>query len=195
MTKLILYPDACLVMEFNKVTCGEAAAYYAREFDWKVFPIYSVTDEGHCKCSKGIRCQSPGKHPLTKNGLKDGTTDPEQIQAWWQKNPDANVAIVTGQASGLVVIDIDLPNGFNSFERMLQEGFQLPDDTLFCLSGGGGLHIYLRHPGDIIVPNRTGFRPGIDIRGDGGYIIVPPSVHQSGKQYYWQDKFTGGSSC
>jgi Bifunctional DNA primase/polymerase, N-terminal len=82
---------------------------------WKIFPCHSI-QRGHCTCSKGIECESPGKHPLTKNGVDDASADHATIQAWQARWPDANWAVATGR--GIIVIDIDpRHNGFTSMHQ------------------------------------------------------------------------------
>jgi putative DNA primase/helicase len=119
--------------------------YVAR--GWKIFPCYSI-QRGQCTCSKGIACQSPGKHPLTKNGVTDATTNLQTVQAWEQRFPNCNWAVATGQASGIVVIDIDPRNGgydsIEEYETYRPDG-PLPD-TLRSSTGGGGKHLFYTYP-------------------------------------------------
>lgn len=108
----------------------------------------------------------------------------EEIRAWFARWPDANVGVVTGVISGLVVIDVDPGHGGrDSLGELESEGGSLPE-TVEAITGGGGWHLYFAHPGGT-VPNRAGVLPGIDVRGDGGSIVMPPSVHPSGRKYRW----------
>jgi hypothetical protein len=94
------------------------------------------------------------------------------------------VGIVTGLVSNLVVLDVDAAHGGEaSLQRLVQAHGPLPW-TVEARTGGGGRHLYFIHPGGL-VPNRAGFRPGLDLRGDGGYVVAPPSVHPSGRAYAW----------
>ena len=157
----------------------EAVVWYA-EHRFPVFPIHRARN-GVCSCNQP-NCEHPGKHPRTAHGFLDATTDPRRITEWWTKWPDANVAISTGAPSGLLVIDIDPRNGGNeSWEALIFEHGR-PPDTAEQLSGGGGIHIFFRDP---CVPVPKGLAPGIDVKSSGGYIIVEPSVHPSGRQYAW----------
>lgn len=159
----------------------QALAYAAR--GWAVIPLHTVTGR-NCSCSRLHRCTSAGKHPRTQHGLEEGTTDAAQIRQWWGRWPRANVGVVTGTDSGVVVLDIDADKGgFGSLEDMQVEHEQL-EDTLTVNTGGGGRHYYFKHPGTQIAC-RNAMRPGIDFRGDGGYVVVPPSNHQSGRSYEW----------
>jgi hypothetical protein len=105
-----------------------------------------------------------------------------QVRRWFERRPAANLAVVTGEISGIVVVDIDPRHGGeSSLEAMQARHGELPI-TMESVTGGGGRHVYFAHPGRE-VRNRAGLAPGIDLRGDGGCIIVPPSVHPSGQPY------------
>ena len=156
-----------------------AACWYARN-GFAVFPVHRVQN-GVCSCNQSD-CAHPGKHPRTAHGFKDATKDPAQIRRWWERWPDANIGIPTGPASSLLVIDIDPRNGGDgSWDNLvLKHGPPLP--TAEQMTGGGGRHVVFRDPG-VAVPKEIA--PGIDIKSAGGYIIVAPSVHPSGRQYDW----------
>jgi len=166
----------------------EAALWYA-EHNWPVLPLYSVRD-GACTCGNP-RCSCPGKHPRTKSGLKDATTDTSLVAQWWRKWPDANVGIATGAAAGIVALDVDADKGGpETLDRLVRQHGAIPD-TVEAMTGGGGRHLIFCHPGRV-VRNRSGKlgqirTPGLDIRGDGGYIVVAPSQHTSGRRYEWRD--------
>jgi len=107
------------------------------------------------------------------------------VEHWFTRWPDANVGIVTGQLSGLVVLDVDVAHdGARTFEALERERGSFPE-TVEAISGGGGRHLYFAHPGGR-VPNRVELFRGIDLRGDGGLIVAPPSLHPSGNRYRWQ---------
>ena len=104
---------------------------------------------------------------------------------WFHRCPDCNVAIVTGALSGLVVLDVDPRHGGKeSLRKLEREHGKLPE-TMESMTGGGGRHVYFAHPGGE-VRNRANIEPGIDLRGDGGCIVAPPSIHPSGKRYRWK---------
>lgn len=115
-----------------------------------------------------------------------------QIQEWWDKTPDANPTIVTGAVSGIVVIDIDdMPDGIVN----LMEYIPKDPDTPTAETPTGGIHLYFKHPG-FLIGNNTGLVPGCDFRGDGGYVIAPPShceYEKKGKKiegdYKWLKDF------
>lgn len=109
----------------------------------------------------------------------------QEVKEWLQRWPDTNLAIVTGSVSSLVVLDIDPQHGGEESLSRLEETHGRLPRTLETLTGGGGRHLYFVHPGGTI-PNRAGLARGIDLRGDGGYIIAPPSMHSSGRRYIWK---------
>lgn len=147
----------------------DAAIKYAKR-GWSVFPVRK------------------NKTPYTNNGFKDATTDPQVITNWWKKFPDANVAIATGSKSnGLVIIDIDIDedkgiHGDESFQDWCNdEGLYI--DSLTAVSGRGGKHLYFTSTEKYGC--KIGALPGVDIKGEGGYIIAPPSIHENGNAYFF----------
>lgn len=168
----------------DRVNHLESAAQTYAHRGWPVIPLYYLS-EGQCSCSRP-NCPSPGKHPLTAHGITDATTDKNTIAQWWDQWPDANIGIATGRASGLVVLDIDPDKGGEeSLGRLEQQLGPLPP-TLRQWTGGGGFHLFFGHPSDQVVRNSAGMLgPGLDVRGEGGYCVVPPSLHISGMPYAW----------
>jgi hypothetical protein len=166
---------------------SEAALDYAAH-GWPVFPVHGIA-ERRCGCG-APDCSSPGKHPLTRRGLKDATTDADVVAAWWRRWPRANVALATGCVSGVIVIDVDPPRGEHSLGRLVAAGYELPE-TITVRTGSGGMHLYFAAPG-FRVGNTTGRLPGVpfeldgvDLRADGGYVVAPPSAHVTGSRYTW----------
>lgn len=152
-------------MEFN--SGKEAALFYAGN-GLPVLPI-NLND----------------KRPLTSHGVKDATTDTDKILDWVDQYGSCNWAIATGQQSGVAVLDIDPRNGgVVSLEYLLKkfnQGQGLPK-TPVVQTGGGGWHYYFIQPRSLAMKNRT-IRPGLDIKTDGGYVILPPS--ETDKPYTW----------
>jgi hypothetical protein len=110
-----------------------------------------------------------------------------EVAAWFRRWPDANIAIITGEISNLVVLDIDPGHGGDESLRDLVTQFGPLPETLTVRTGGGGRHLYFAAPADgRPMPSRVGLRPGIDIRAEGGLVIAPPSVHPSGRRYVWE---------
>jgi putative DNA primase/helicase len=129
-------------------------------------------------------CGSAGKHPRTAHGLKDATDNPATLEEWWRRWPLANVGIATGAASGIDALDIDLRHqGDETLAAFERANGTLPA-TVMSHTGGGGLHLLFTHTEGI--GNSAGkLGRGVDVRGDGGYIVAPPSLHRSGRPYAW----------
>lgn len=147
---------------------GRSALAYARRFGWPVFPL-----KARDKVPNGS---------LVPNGVLQATTDLPTITAWWSKAPSANIGIATGH--GFFVVDIDPRNqGDDTLVQLEQRHGELPE-TVRGLTGGGGQHILFALPPD--APKLKGtLGEGIDIKGKGGYIVAPPSIHPSGPEYRW----------
>lgn len=130
-----------------------------------------------------------GKNPATKQGFKNATTDLNQINRWWEENKNYNIGIATGQVSkGLFVIDLDIDEekgkyGNEELREWEAKHGELPD-TCRTITGRGGYH--LLYKSNQVIHNRTNLLNGVDIRGDGGYIVAPPSVHPNGNLYQWE---------
>jgi putative DNA primase/helicase len=182
-----------------------AALDYARR-GWHVIPIWWVEQETHtCGCGNPF-CTAPGKHPLvdTGRGLENATCDPEAVEQWWSMWPQANVAIALGSMSGIMALDLDLGHTFYTDPVTQQEhpvdgevelrawaesnGVPLPE-TLMQQTGSGGMHLVFEYPPDEpgvpAIRNCVGWLPGVDVKSNGGYILVAPSGHQSGGVYRW----------
>ncbi len=146
----------------------DAALEYARK-GWPVFPC------------------GPDKRPLTTNGFKSARTDQEQIKQWWLQWPDAMIGVATGEASGIAVLDLDRKkevDGFAWLSAQQASGNLLPD-TVEVRTPSGGLHIYFKHRKDWR-NSVSKIAPGVDVRAEGGYVIVPPSGSHVG-QYVWKN--------
>jgi hypothetical protein len=145
---------------------SEAAARYAR-LGLAVIPL-----------------KQKDKRPMFDNWPEVATNDISIVTRWWTQNPYANVGIATGQKSRLFVLDVDPKNGGReSYETLLLNHGQFPD-TWQDITGSGGFHMFFRYP-NFRVANAAGIFPGIDIRGDGGQVVAPPSIHPNGNRYEW----------
>lgn len=122
-------------------------------------------------------CAVGGKEPLTTHGFKDASADPRRVDWWWRRYPDANLGLPTGGASGVDVVDIDIhgqASGFPALERARDA--QLVNTWVWAVrTPSGGLHAYFPHPLDSEQRSWQSPRTQIDFRGDGGYVIAPPS--------------------
>lgn len=161
-------------MSDNNLFLCAARGYAAR--GWPVFP-----------------CKPGTKVPAIAGGCHSAFTDPEKItRTWgWDKEKHPNIAIATGELSGILVVDLDNKkpdeNGHEQFSALCHElGVQPHEiDTYFVDTPTGGRHLYFEHPGfGFYIGNRTRIRPGIDLRGDGGYVVAPPSCDEQGERFY-----------
>jgi putative DNA primase/helicase len=160
----------------------EAALSYARS-GFPVFPLYGISG-GRCSCRKAD-CGSAGKHPRTSRGHQDASTDEAVIRGWWERWPDANIGVPTGARTGFIVLDVDPDHGGTESLRQLCEAHGDLPETAEAITGGGGCHLLFKLPGEEIRNSASKLAPGLDIRGEGGYIVVAPSTHRSGANYTW----------
>lgn len=167
------------------------ALAYAR-IGWKVLPLHWPIGKNRCSCRKDD-CDRIGKHPrydkvTLEHGVNDATTDPDTIRAWWTKWPKANVGVATGAVSGIVAVDVDPRHGGDTSLKELYRRNVYDGHTTRSITGGGGFHeIWAYPPGGSAIKNKGGVGglAGLDVRSDGGLIVVPPSVHQTGRKYRW----------
>ncbi len=152
----------------------EYALEYAK-LGWHIFPL------------------APGKKtPITRNGVKDATTHPDVIRSWWEKWPDANIALACGKESGVWVVDIDInkEKGINGFASLREAGCT-HNATVSQVTPRGGLHLLFATTDP--PKNKNSFLPGVDIRGEGYYIVLAPSRLDpydgcpAGGMYHWAD--------
>jgi Bifunctional DNA primase/polymerase, N-terminal len=142
-----------------------AAALTYSSLGWHVFPV------------------KQDKTPRTLKGFHAATTDEEQIRQWWDMWRNADLAVRTGQESGLVVIDAD---GDEGEQTAIDRGlFDVRTPTVLTAKG---IHWYFAWPG-YSVQSKVRILPGLDVRGDGGYVVLPPSIHESGTRYAWHDTY------
>lgn len=150
-----------------------------------IVPLHSAMPDGGCSCMDD-RCASPGKHPRTRHGVKDATTDPVTIERWWSKWPKASIGGVGGD---FLCLDIDVRSGgFETLSRLIEANAPLPDTATVETGEHGatrGRHHWYRTPPGMSPGTRAGVRPGVDVRCHGGYAVLPPSAHHSGVEYRW----------
>lgn len=122
-------------------------------------------------------CLVEGKRPLTRRGFLDASSDPEQVAAWWSRTPDANIGIPTGAVSGVVVVDVDVDgphDGRAAYQRATNAGL-VDGAGLLVRTPTGGVHVYFPSTPGREQRSWQAATAGVDFRGDGGYIIAPPS--------------------
>jgi hypothetical protein len=216
-------PDQAELVQDNAETdIAEVARLYA-EGGWSVFPLWWIVGGTRCACPRGSLPEdhdsfcgkradgkvmgSPGKHPITFNGVTGASRDGKTVTRWWTENPLANIGLPAGD-NQLAIIDVDLdkPGTQANFEKLASwtatKGVDLLS-TLRAKTGGGGFHLFYSAPIDQhaasckgncagCIKNGQGNKPpfgrsmtGIDTRGCGGYVVAAPSTHISGRAYEW----------
>lgn len=159
-----------------------AAALEYEGMGFSVIPAFGIGSNGQCSCRKAD-CKSPGKHAvLNWKAYQKNRATVAQIREWWTRWPEANVAIITGAVSNLIVLDIDGPDGEAAIAH-----YDIPATAV--VTTGKGKHLYFRHPGgdcrNFAAKAGKTILPSVDFRGDGGYVIAPPSTHLSKRVYAW----------
>jgi hypothetical protein len=144
--------------------CNAAIAYAARGF--AIFP-----------------CLPRGKVPATPHGCRDATKDLAQITAWWSQNPNYNVAVATGPVSKVFVLDVDGLDA-EAFLRKLEEKYGALPATVESITPRGR-HLFFKCENSVIRNSAGAIAPNCDVRGDGGYAVLPPSKHPTGRDYAW----------
>jgi len=171
---------------FQKAILQAALNYIER--GWRVFPCYAAKADGSCTCDDS-QCEDQGKHPYTDfapHGFKSASNTRDDIERWFGPNaPPLNLAVATGAVSGLTVVDVDM--GVDKVGdvtwRALIEEYGEPV-TLSAKTGGGGIHFFFSYSAD---PQNGNDRLGkhVDVKNDGGYVLVAPSNHRLGGTYEW----------
>lgn len=152
-----------------------------------MLPIWSARD-GACSCPEGENCATPAKHPMNRNGASGASVDAYTVGRWFHDWRGCNWALATGKRSSVWVLDIDTAKGGeDSFREWLDKTRAPMFPTFTVWTGGGGWHYYFSMPYDgNDVRNRVSLlrsESGIDVRGTGGYVLLPGSNHISGREY------------
>ena len=172
--------DSLLVRLALPPCLDEAVALAER--GWPVVPLHTPAGAG-CTCGDAD-CRKPGKHPRINRWQQRGTTDRARIRDWWLGWPDANVGIVLGRASGIVVLDIDTRNGGDDTLHELEQAHGALPPTPSVKSGSGGAHYYFIAPNGLLA---SSLGDGVDLLGDRHLVVAPPSLHASGNGYEWDE--------
>ena len=165
-----------------------AALDYAKR-GLRVFPVHGIVD-GACTCGDP-ECASPGKHPVVHRGFLVASSDERQVREWWTKHPNANIGARTGRDGGFFVIDEDAPGACGG---LFPDGAESVCEAITRTGrDGGGHHYGFRVNGEAIKSGPLAGFPGVDVKGDGGFVILPPSRHASGRCYVWHVEPEGDS--
>jgi hypothetical protein len=151
---------------------------------FSVIPLFTVND-GVCACGKP-ECDRKGKHsPAKWKSYQKTKASEDQVRKWFNQSSN-NIGIVTGKISGFLVMDVDVPEGMESL------GDRDVPSTVIAETGGGGYHYYFKYPEGREIKSRIKILPDVDIRAEGGYVVAPPSLHESGNHYKWKDGASPG---
>jgi len=171
----------------------EAIKYAAR--GWPIFPCHRLDEEPEAfqqrltQTAEAKRKELKpykAKSPYVLGGCYAATSDQQQVTAWWTRWPDAMIGLATGPRSGVWVLDIDLPDGMASLAALEESNSPLPD-TVEQRTGSGGRQLFFTWPTDgrYIGTSVATLGKNLDVRGNGGYVIIPPSPHPCGDEYTW----------
>ena len=155
---------------------------YLAELAWSIFPVCTPIIGRAGYCLQHGACAHPGKRPLVKWGVyQDELATADEIRVWWRRWPSANIGMATGELSGVVAIDLD---GELAQAEAVRRGY---DPGPWSRTGRvGGRHLYFQYRPD--APTIFAKLGGIDFRGQGGFLILPPSLHPSGAHYTWAER-------
>jgi Bifunctional DNA primase/polymerase, N-terminal/AAA domain len=168
------------------MTILEAALDHVRR-GFKVFPVFPVR-HGECACPRRAACEDAGKHPIGRfapHGRNDATGDEATIRRWWTDWRDANIGIATGTESGVFVLDVDPRHGGDETLHRLELQHGMLPHSWEAKTGSGGRHVFFQHPGYKTVSRQGRLGPGLDIKGDGGYVVGAGSRNTNG-EYVWE---------
>jgi putative DNA primase/helicase len=166
----------------------EAALAYASA-GWPVFPCNPTQGKGGKRpLVAGADKDEQGNAIPKTGGLWRASTDEAQIRAWWGKYPKALIGVPTGARIGLFVVDLDPRSGecVDEVRARLEDAVGPLPETPISVTQSGGWHLWFKNPiGEELPKNSAARIPGVDWRGEGGYVIVPPSAMSDGKAYSW----------
>jgi hypothetical protein len=166
-----------LLAAVGELPVGRAAQAYAA-LGYPVVPMHAVRTGGGCTCADP-GCREAGKHPRLAGWPQLAATDPDRVEDWWRRWPDANLGLATGRRFD--VLDLDGDQGVAALRAALSiEPWEHPGPV--ARTGGGGWHLLYAPTG---LGNRVGLLAGVDWRGRDGLIVAPPSRHASGRRYAW----------
>ena len=157
-----------------------AIDYVLRGFP--VFPLCWPDKFGQCACGRNHQDRFIGKVPLVEHGLKDATSTKQGCKEFWTRWPSASIGIVI--PAGYFVLDVDADkDGYDSLAKLQNDLDIILPETWLILTGSGGQHYWYKTPKPIRNTTKLAGYEGLDIRGIGGYVVAPESLHRSGHKY------------
>lgn len=165
-------------------TLAEWASYY-RFLGWSVFPILPKDKRPHfglLKSTGFVNAEGNGSWKAFSEKL----APEELVEHWWKEDPSANIGLACGKVSGVTVVDIDFKPDEPSWIPADEVETKLRTVTRTAVTGSGGMHMFCAYSPE--VPNQSDKRvhPQVDLRNDGGYVVLAPSVHPNGRHYAWK---------
>ncbi len=166
----------------------EAGKIYINKYGFRVFPVHGLIG-GFCSCGNPA-CSNAGKHPATPHGFKNAASEVSALESLFGYDAKTNtirkgycnIGIATGAESKIFVLDIDGVDGESELMELEKEHGKLPE-TLTAKTGSGR-HLFFKYPEGVTISSRAKkFSSNLDIRGEGGYVVAPPSMHKSGVEY------------
>lgn len=150
---------------------------------WRIHPVHSIRPTGGCTCRKGVSCAQPGKHPVLAGWKDRASNDPKVLEAWANEYAHLNWGLAFDD--GMIAVDLD-DGGLQSWAQ-LQDLYGAAPAGPAQVTGSGGIHLLFSVPKGSNIKNQVKIRPGIDVRSSGGYVVVAPSTHKTGRNYSWMD--------
>jgi hypothetical protein len=160
---------------------------------WRVVPLHHVNPDGACSCQRRRNCDRAGKHPRIQQWDERATTEATTISQWWERWPQANVGVVTGAKSGVIVLDVDNGElGEESLAELENLYGRLPEALAHRTPGDAakgkapGRQLWFAHPGGRVKNSNGELGKYLDVKGDDGLVVVPPSIRPDGR-YEWEE--------
>ena len=151
----------------------------------RVFPLHEIGPDLVCTCKQGATCKNAGKHPRILEWQLNATSDEARVGEWFRRWPRAGLGMATGRASGVWVLDLDGDKAIAWYASKVREHGKTPTRGVRT---GRGRHLYFTFPDGVEIRNMQDVdKQKIDVRGDGGFVVLPPTLHYSGRRYEWLD--------
>lgn len=165
---------------------ARCAQYYAGRLNWPIFPLHPIRPDGRCGCGRRD-CAVPGKHPIPSHWERSIASFEAAASAWQTRFGVRGIGLVCGPKSGVWALDVDPHTGGLDTLSDLQRTHGTLPRTWTGRTGSGGRHYFFRAVDEQVRNSASQVAPGLDVRGVGGYVVLPPSPHSSGHEYEWID--------